>query len=106
MDSWQLVTPVSWLLRKFAMLSRHTPLGMLPMQSCMHACELVISWLTQRVRGTYRCEVCRELVPDEAAVESQFRSDVNFVMLNIESSRRAAVPRLAGCRASVSLSLL
>ena len=30
-----------------------------------------------------RCEVCKELVADEAKVEAQYQDKVNFVMLNI-----------------------
>ena len=32
-----------------------------------------------------RCEVCKELVADEAKVEAQYQDKVNFVMLNIVS---------------------
>ncbi|KAF5832187.1 thioredoxin domain protein, partial [Dunaliella salina] len=35
------------------------------------------------------CEVCRDLVEDEYAVEKQYGDSVNFVMLNIENSKWA-----------------
>ncbi|KAK3268861.1 hypothetical protein CYMTET_22659 [Cymbomonas tetramitiformis] len=33
------------------------------------------------------CEVCREMAPQVYSVESQFSSEVNFVMLNIDNTK-------------------